>query len=130
MWSNEGEVALIEAMVSRMVPAPAAGDGDGPDSLVILTPYLSQVRKLEGRGVLRGRVHTVHSFQGREADRVIVSLVRTTRVGDNPTRNVGHVGKDEVANVLLSRAKRLLVLVGRFEHFRDNGGQTWRGRKA
>lgn len=69
---------------------------------------------------------TVHSFQGREADRVIVSLVRTTRTGDDPVRNLGHVGKDEVANVLLSRAKRLLVLVGRFEHFRDNGGPTWR----
>ena len=28
--------------------------------------------------------------------------------------------------MLLSRLKRLLVLVGHFEHFRDNGGQSWR----
>jgi hypothetical protein len=31
-----------------------------------------------------------------------------------------------VANVLLSRAKRLLVLVGRYQHFHDNAGSTWR----
>jgi AAA domain len=125
MWSNDGEVALIEKLVSRMHPSPAPPGEDGQDSLAILTPYLAQVTKLESRGLLRNRVHTVHSFQGREADRVIVSLVRTTRVGDSPMQNVGHVGKDEVVNVLLSRAKRLLVLVGRFKHFRDDGGPTW-----
>lgn len=126
MWSNDGEVDVIERLVSRMDPPAAPPDEDGPNSLVVLTPYLAQVKKLQGRSVVSGRVFTVHSFQGREADRVIVSLVRTTRISDDPARNIGHVGKDEVANVLLSRAKRLLVLVGRFEHFRDNGGPTWR----
>lgn len=125
MWYNDGEVALIEKMVSRMRPPPAPPGEDGPDSLVILTPYLAQVTKLESRDLLRGRVHTVHSFQGREAERVIVSLVRTTRVSGDARQNVGHVGKDEVINVLLSRAKRLMVLVGRFAHFRDDGGPTW-----
>jgi AAA domain len=125
MWSNDGEVALIEKIVSRMHPPPAPPGEDEQDSLAILTPYLAQVTKLQSRDLLRNRVHTVHSFQGREADRVIVSLVRTTRVSDHPQQNVGHVGKDEVVNVLLSRAKRLLLLVGRFSHFRDNGGPTW-----
>ncbi|NKY28544.1 AAA domain-containing protein [Nocardia gamkensis] len=126
MWSNDGEVDLIDRMVDKLRPVSAAPGGDGPGSLAILTPYAKQLDKLQMRGNLTDRVFTVHSFQGREADRVIVSLVRTTRVADNPRQNVGHVGKDEVANVLLSRAKRLLVLVGRFEHFRDNGGQSWR----
>jgi hypothetical protein len=125
MWFNEGEVTLIERMVAQLRPETAPS-GDGPRSLAVLTPYAKQVEKLQQRGELTSRVFTVHSFQGREADRVIVSLVRTTRVGAGPRQNVGHVGKDEVANVLLSRAKRLLVLVGRFEHFRDNGGQSWR----
>jgi len=118
-------VALIEKMVSRMNPPPAPPGDDGVDSLAILTPYLAQLTKLESRDILRGRGHTVHSFQGREADRVLVSLVRTARISDRPTQNVGHVGRDEVVNVLLSRARRLLVLVGRFAHFRDNGGPTW-----
>lgn len=124
MWSNEGEVVLIDRLVADLRPESAPG-GDGPGSLAVLTPYAKQVEKLQQRGNLTNRVFTVHSFQGREADRVIVSLVRTTRVGGDPRQNVGHVGKDEVANVLLSRAKRLLVLVGRFDHFRDNGGQLW-----
>ncbi|SDT20765.1 AAA domain-containing protein [Jiangella sp. DSM 45060] len=126
MWSNEGEVAIIDDLVAQLRPDSAPPGDDGPDSLAVLTPYAKQLEMLQRRGNLTNRVFTVHSFQGREADRVIVSLVRTTRVADDPRQNVGHVGKDEVANVLLSRAKRLLVLVGRFDHFRDNGGQSWR----
>ena len=126
MWWNDGEVELIDRLVDRLRPASAPPGSDGPESLAILSPYTKQVERLQQRGNLSNRVFTVHSFQGREADRVIVSLVRTTRVADDFRQNVGHVGRDEVANVLLSRAKRLLVLVGRFEHFRENGGQSWR----
>ncbi|WP_433618143.1 AAA domain-containing protein [Dactylosporangium sp. CA-139114] len=127
-WSNDGEVELIDKMVDQMSPAaaPPGHEGDTRDSLVVLTPYRAQVKKLERRDVLRNRVHTVHSFQGRQAQRVVVSLVRTRRVSDDPAHNVGHVGQDEVANVLLSRARRLLVLVGDFEHFAENAGPTWR----
>ncbi|HEV7652726.1 MAG TPA: AAA domain-containing protein [Actinophytocola sp.] len=124
-WSNDGEVELIESVVNGMRPAPSPVAEDGDDDLVVLTPYRAQVKKLRRRGVLNGRVHTVHSFQGRESDRVIVSLVRTRTRGDEPALNVGHVGQDEVANVLLSRAKGLLLLVGNFRHFADNGGENW-----
>jgi AAA domain len=126
-WSNEGEVALIAKLVQRMYPAPApaaAPDGTA-GGLVVLTPYNAQVALLGQMGELRGRVHTVHSFQGREADRVIVSLVRTEQRGGTPVANVGHVGADEVVNVLLSRARRLCVLVGSFGHFAAYGGQSW-----
>ena len=126
-WSNEGEVALIDKVVQRMDPAPAAASApDGADdSLVVLTPYNAQVALLGQMGALRGRVHTVHSFQGREADRVIVSLVRTQQRGTTPMANVGHVSADEVVNVLLSRARRLCVLVGSFGHFATYGGRSW-----
>ncbi|WP_433788574.1 DEAD/DEAH box helicase [Actinoplanes sp. CA-252034] len=127
-WRNEGEVDLIERLVSAMHPQPtpaATGRADEDDGLVVLTPYRAQVRRLERRVNLAGRVHTVHSFQGHEADRVIVSLVRSTHVPGGPRRNVGHVGQDEVANVLLSRARRLLVLVGDFAHFAMHGGDNW-----
>jgi serine/threonine protein kinase len=126
-WSNPGEVRLVEALVERMRPgpAPAGQEGDAEGGLVVLTPYLMQLRKLNSRGLLLNRVHTVHSFQGREADRVVVSLVRTSRQGDGVSQNVGHVGQDEVVNVLLSRARRLLVIVGSFKHFREYGGPSW-----
>ena len=126
-WSNEGEVNLIAKLVQRMDPAPApAGAPDSTDGgLAVLTPYNAQVALLGQMGELRGRVHTVHSFQGREADRVIVSLVRTELRGETPLANVGHVGADEVVDVLLSRARRLCVLVGSFAHFADYGGPSW-----
>jgi hypothetical protein len=126
MWFNNGEVTLIDRLVGQLQPESSAPGEDDDGSLAVLTPYKEQVDRLQRRGNLTGRVFSVHSFQGREADRVVVSLVRTARVGDESRQNVGHVGKAEVANVLLSRAKRLLVLVGRFEHFRDNGGEVWR----
>jgi hypothetical protein len=128
LWRNEGEVDLIDRLVTRMKPpaTPAVtGRANEDDGLVVLTPYRAQVRRLRKRASLAGRVYTVHSFQGHEADRVVVSLVRSTRVEGGLTRNVGHVGQDEVVNVLLSRARRLLVLVGNFEHFATRGGPNW-----
>jgi serine/threonine protein kinase len=126
-WSNEGEVSLISDLIQRMDPPSAAADAgdDADDGLVVLTPYRAQVALLGQMGELRGRVHTVHSFQGREAERVVVSLVRTQQRGTTPMANVGHVGTDEVVNVLLSRARRLCVLVGSFGHFAANGGRSW-----
>jgi superfamily I DNA and/or RNA helicase len=124
-WSNDGEVALVERLVDSMDP-PSAGPGaEGEGSLVVLTPYRAQLEKLQRRGVLANRVHTVHSYQGGQADRVIVSLVRSTRRGDRVASNVGHVGQDEVANVLLSRAQRLMVIVGNLDHFTRNAGSNW-----
>lgn len=126
-WYNLGEVELIEKLVQQMDPPPlppgVPAEEDG--GLVILTPYLAQKKRLESRGLLARRVHTVHSYQGREADRVIVSLVRSTRLGNTVASNVGHVGQDEVINVLLSRARRLLVLVGNLEHLATCGGESW-----
>ena len=48
---------------------------------------------------------SVDSFQGREADIVIVSLVRTDGKG-------GFLKDVRRANVMLSRAKRRMLLVG------------------
>lgn len=124
-WSNDGEVDLVERLVKDMDPASAEPGSEGDRSLVVLTPYRAQVDKLQQRGVLAKRVHTVHSFQGGQAHRVVVSLVRTTRRGDSPNSNVGHVGQDEVANVLLSRARRLLLVVGNLGHFERNAGPNW-----
>ncbi|SNS13133.1 AAA domain-containing protein [Actinomadura mexicana] len=126
-WFNEGEVELVERLVALMTPAPlpSAQPPEDKGGLVVLTPYRMQRLRLAKRPLLKDRVHTVHSFQGREADRVIVSLVRSTPFGDTVQSNVGHVGRDEVANVLLSRAKRLLVLVGNLDLFGRHGGESW-----
>jgi hypothetical protein len=124
-WYNPGEVDIIDRVVRAMSPAPAEPGDEGEGSLVVLTPYRAQLMELARRNALADRVHTVHSFQGREADRVIVSLVRARWVSHDPVRNVGHVGQDEVINVLLSRAMRLMILVGNLEHFGTHGGDSW-----
>ena len=57
-----------------------------------------------------GYVCTTDSFQGSEADLVIVSLVRNnTRTGRS---GLGFLSDPRRMNVLLSRAKSRLVLVG------------------
>jgi superfamily I DNA and/or RNA helicase len=125
-WFNPGEVRIITRIVEQMRPKPLPPDQNGDNSLVVLTPYTAQVSELNKTSTLAKRVHTVHSFQGRQADRVIVSLVRSRRsAGSTVAANVGHVGQDEVVNVLLSRARRLLVLVGNLRHFAEYGGPSW-----
>lgn len=63
--------------------------------------------------------HSVDSFQGNEADVVIISLVRNNRIlsEDGLPNGLGFLKEVERLNVLLSRAERLLVLVGSWKFF-------------
>ncbi|WP_405630070.1 AAA domain-containing protein [Streptomyces sp. NBC_00016] len=126
-WRNPGEVDLVDRLAQLLKPLSAPSDQlDADDSLAILTPYKAQLELLGGRDSLRGREYTVHAFQGREADRVIVSLVRSTAVpGASIERNMGHVGRRELINVMMSRAQRLLIVVGNLQHFTTYGGEHW-----
>lgn len=99
----------------------------------VLSPYYQQVRLLRSRleavatpsgiellnGTGQGRssgrrswAHTVDSFQGNQADIIIVSLVR-----NNDRLALGFLEEPSRLNVLLSRAERLLVLVGSWDFF-------------
>ncbi len=84
-------------------------------SVGVITGYAEQkhlLRKLlaENSDAALGRsveVDTVDAFEGRERDVVIVSMVRSNRRGD-----VGFLRLQQRLNVALSRARRLLVVVG------------------
>ncbi|MFI9804229.1 AAA domain-containing protein [Streptomyces sp. NPDC052301] len=123
-WSNGGEAALVrDLVVTLREQRPDPGD------LALLTPYTQQQKLLRKRLAERGiedKVHTVHSFQGQEADLVVVSLVRSVEQGPHWRQNVGHVAQAELINVLLSRARQLLVVVGDLRHFEKYGGENWR----
>lgn len=118
---------MIEVLASLRAKASCE---DKP-SLVVLTPYNEQARRLARRiGVeMKGRlahlkdfalhdpvVHTIDSFQGDEADVVVASLVR-----NNPRgwyKGLGILGDSRRMNVLLSRARWTTVLVGSLDFLR------------
>ena len=118
-WQNLLEVDLVAAVVSDL------GLGSGrASSVAILTPYRKQVDRLKEHPKLGGykeRIFTVDNFQGQEADIVVVSLVRSnkesSRKGSSRDKRYGFLASPERANVLLSRARTLLVIVGCFDHF-------------
>jgi hypothetical protein len=125
-WSNDREVeAVIEVLAAHR-----ATDSDKPPSLAVLSPYRQQVKRLNQavdkhwNGRLRhlgkftpavpggqGVCGTVDSFQGNEADLVIVSLVRNNH-HSNVRNALGFLSDFRRMNVLLSRARWRLVLVG------------------
>jgi len=68
------------------------------------------------------RCSSVDNFQGEEADLVIVSLVRSNKRG-----NIGFLKEEQRVNVLLSRARHGMFLVGSSATLRQSksGGQVW-----
>jgi len=99
------------------------------ESIAIITPYRSQVNELKNLLNSINEVHkskikvgTVHSFQGSEADVVIIDLV------DAPNEKIGllYQGKtgERLINVAVSRAKHKLIIVGNVKMFLEGGGHT------
>jgi hypothetical protein len=130
-WSNRYEAGLIKALVEKMRPRPllnARPDKAGRRGLAILTPYRRQVEVIKDVDPrLADAVRTVDSFQGREADVVIVSLVRdNVRASwDRPVSNIGHLADPSRVNVMLSRARDLQIIVGSFDHFAGSEVESW-----
>jgi superfamily I DNA and/or RNA helicase len=103
--------------------------------LAILSPYKAQVDKLHQRlAAHRNRelshldsfravrsngafVGTVDSFQGSEADVVILSLVRNNAMTGG--RALGFLRDRRRMNVALSRAKSQLIIVGSLSFLRE-----------
>ncbi|MBQ0985565.1 hypothetical protein KBZ10_13790 [Streptomyces sp. F63] len=128
-WKNEGEADIVHRLVSALRPAPVPGrDGFSTEPLAVLTPYRRQAEVLHRYGDLSRFVQTVHAFQGREADIVVVSLVRNKRRGSgSAAESFGHLSRRDLINVLFSRARQLLVVVGEYAHYAgfENGGDTF-----
>lgn len=129
-WHNPDEVDAVLSVLRKIEPTP----GEAP-TLAILSPYLQQVERL--RTALdafdtassplagfkpatrdEGFVHTVDSFQGGEADLVIVSLVRNND-RSNLLGALGFLSDFRRMNVLLSRARWQMILVGSLEFLRE-----------
>lgn len=125
---NIKEVSLIKQLLSRLKISKRYP----PASLAILSPYKEQVEKLKSilpdklsnlNGInIKNRCFTVDSFQGQEADLVIISLVRNNNY-ETSRRAWGFIPRPERLNVMLSRAMKIEIIVGNFDmcltHNRD-----------
>ncbi|WP_457607468.1 IGHMBP2 family helicase [Nitratifractor sp.] len=88
----------------------AIGCGLRATEIGVITPYLSQVKRirrlLEARGI-DVEVKSVDGFQGREKELIFISFVRS-----NLARAVGFVSDARRLNVAMTRARSKLVMVG------------------
>jgi superfamily I DNA and/or RNA helicase len=75
----------------------------------VITPYRAQVKHLRKKIGHQNNIEidTVDSFQGREKDLIIFSLVRS-----NPDNRIGFLKDMRRLNVSLTRAKKKLIVVG------------------
>ena len=110
---NEGEAYAVTMHVAGLLCA-----GVAPAQIAVQSPYAAQVRLMQRRlreaariGLAPGlelvEVASVDSFQGREAEAVVVSTVRS-----NDRRAVGFLADARRANVAVTRARRHVAVVG------------------
>lgn len=103
---NNGEADVVSQHVLNLVQC-----GVSPTAIAVQSPYIAQVQLLRDRledypeasGV---EVSTIDSFQGREADAVVISMVRSNTLGA-----VGFLGDNRRMNVAITRARRHVALV-------------------
>jgi hypothetical protein len=143
-FTNRFEIEVIKTVLGHLNRQNAYGDGD----IAVLTPYAGQLQQLRiqlgttydvtmndldtaelekhdiivnaraSSGRKHIRVATVDNFQGEEALVVIISLVRS-----NPARKCGFLNQENRVNVLLSRAKHGMIIIGNAETYSPDN--TW-----
>ncbi|KAM6493098.1 P-loop containing nucleoside triphosphate hydrolase protein [Amanita muscaria] len=142
---NTHEVQMVLKIVRYL-----SQQGYGTDNMVVLTPYLGQLQKLmtalkdetdpvlndlDSHELVRAgllstadanarkrplRLATIDNYQGEESDIVIVSLTRS-----NPEHDIGFMYSPERVNVMLSRARNALIMIGNTDTF----GSARKGRE-
>ena len=116
-WSESMKYRNVKEakIVSNIVNALSPKDVD----VKILTPYNSQKSHLQKTlQKYRRWICTVDEFQGREADIIILSLVRNNR-STISGRRWGFLRDPTRLNVMFSRAREILVVVGSLTHIFD-----------
>ncbi|KAI6264472.1 hypothetical protein MCOR28_011007 [Pyricularia oryzae] len=145
--SNKFEATMVLALVRYL-----AQQGYGTDKMVVLTPYMGQLRLLhdtlikDNDPVLNDldlsdllsaglmtfaaskvkkrplRISTIDNYQGEESDIVIASLTRSNSQGE-----IGFMAAQERLNVLITRARNCLIMIGNMDTFMNSrkGKATW-----
>jgi superfamily I DNA and/or RNA helicase len=107
--SNEGQAQLVKQIIRLLTTLRVPEEGKEPEqlSIAVLSPYTKQRTLLQH--TLPGRIQssTIDAFQGREADIIVFSTVRS-----NVEREIGFVEDMRRLNVAWTRARLALIVVG------------------
>jgi len=109
-WNEllESRENLGEAKLALRLMEKVLASGVAPGKLALIAPYVAQVKLLKSLVHVPGlEIGSVDGFQGREKEVVIVSLVR-----NNETGEVGFLSDIRRMNVAMTRARRLLIVIG------------------
>ncbi|KAJ5150850.1 uncharacterized protein N7482_010102 [Penicillium canariense] len=151
--SKNSKQNIFEANIVLKIVKYLGQQGYGTDNLVVLTPYLGQLsllketlskqndpvlNDLDSYDLVRAgllsqaganhskrqlKLSTIDNYQGEESEVVIASLTRSNKSGD-----IGFMAAPERLNVLLSRARDVLIMVGNSETFVSSrkGQKAWK----
>ncbi|KPI37207.1 ATP-dependent helicase upf1 [Cyphellophora attinorum] len=126
---NMGNVDVILKIFRDLMYKDKKGLAKRPNEVVILTFYNAQRRRLLnalldlekelglGEGSLDGCLHTVDSFQGREAKYIILDLTVCSYFGEG---SLGHAGEERKACVAATRARDAMIVVGNLNILKAN----------
>ncbi|MGY3725345.1 AAA domain-containing protein [Granulicatella balaenopterae] len=96
--TNQREIDIIKEEILPQIKNISA------EKIGVITPYKNQVVKLKNELPIQCEVATVHAFQGREKDTIIISTV-----SNNTSKEF--VNDPKLINVAVSRAVKQLIVV-------------------
>lgn len=101
------------AVVTRLMTQLCLGNLNPQKSIYIITPFKEcdyYLKRLFTQSWIKKSIGTVHTFQGKEADIVILVLGLDHRRQGAAEKIVGH--KPNLLNVAVTRAKSTLIVIG------------------
>ncbi|KAI0152242.1 P-loop containing nucleoside triphosphate hydrolase protein [Hypoxylon sp. NC0597] len=112
-----GQLSLLRNMLSKELD-PILTDIDSHD-LVEAGVIPSASADINKKPI---RLSTIDNYQGEESDIVVASLTRSNEDGD-----IGFMAAPERLNVLVSRARNALIMIGSADTFMNSkkGGEEW-----
>jgi hypothetical protein len=113
---NRRECEVLGKIVDKLITG-----GVAPDRVGIIVPYLAQKASLGGLFPPNIQVNTVEGFQGHEKDFIIISTTRS-----NVSGSLGFLEDDQRMNVMLTRARKAVIIVGDAQTLRKKENTRWR----
>lgn len=101
--TNEREVDIIEKEIIDTLPTQQTG---------IIAPFNNQIKLLNNRfGKLDCTIDTIHKFQGKEKNYIILSTVANKIKTYEDDEHIDFLNNPNLINVALSRAKKRLFIL-------------------